>query len=288
MPITIDDDNQAPQDNAKPKPISNHTAAWLGALAKGRWEGGANRPAVEAAQAQGCRVSSMFTPSSASYRKANDLQKRAVLEVDDDNEEPRNGGAKRLRLSVGDSYPTHLTPPHIIRPFHQNNHYHITKTADEEAEDTLGVLEGGLRTSLRQFDQERAILRDIRVAEEQEKSRLEEERARAAELRDQQYRSAFRSNLQTMRRDYDREREVADERLKNIEREQREEAQKQTRETEDKRLEEVASIEAKLKSMWAADELDARGYRKIRPGQLSEAGQRRVREREERLRRRRL
>lgn len=91
-----------------------------------------------------------------------------------------------------------------------------------------------------------------------------------------------------MWQDYDRDREAADERLKGIEREQREKVQKRERGAEEKRLGELNSIEANIKSMWEADDLDATGTRKIRLGQLSEAGQKRARERQERLRRQRM
>lgn len=91
-----------------------------------------------------------------------------------------------------------------------------------------------------------------------------------------------------MWQDHDRDREAADERRKNLEREQREEAQEKEREMEEKRLGELASIETNLKSMWEAHDLDTGRTPEIRPGQLSEAGQRRVREREERLGRRRM
>lgn len=91
-----------------------------------------------------------------------------------------------------------------------------------------------------------------------------------------------------MWQDYDRDRKAADERLKNIEREQREEVQAKEREEEEKRNRELANMEVSLKSMWEAHDLEQRRTPKIRPGQLSEAGQRRVREREERLGRRRM
>lgn len=91
-----------------------------------------------------------------------------------------------------------------------------------------------------------------------------------------------------MWREKDREREAADNRLKNIEQEQREEAQTKEREVEDKRLGELARIENNLKSMWEAHDLIDRRTPTIRPGQLSEAGRRRVREREERMRRHRM
>lgn len=83
-----------------------------------------------------------------------------------------------------------------------------------------------------------------------------------------------------MWQDYDHDRKAADERLKGMEREQREKVHKKEREAEEKRLGELNSIEANIKSMWDADDLDATGIRKIRPGQLSEAGQKRVRERQ--------
>lgn len=91
-----------------------------------------------------------------------------------------------------------------------------------------------------------------------------------------------------MWQDYDRDREAADERLKNVEREQREEAKTKEREAEEKRLGELARMETSLKGMWAAHDLEQGRTPKIRPGQLSEAGQRRVREREERLKKRRI
>ncbi|KAK7742666.1 hypothetical protein SLS63_000231 [Diaporthe eres] len=268
-PIIIDGDEQVAPIRTRPKPISNHTATWLGELARGRWDGRVNRPPVENAQAQGCR-------------------KRTVLDVDDYNEEPRKGGAKRVRLSGGDSYSTHLTS-HIIDPsFHQNHNHNLTKTNDENAEDNLAELEAGLRTRQRQIDQERAIVRDIQVAEEQARLREEEEQARTAELQDQQYRSTVRSSLHIMWQDHDRDRQATDERLKNIEREQREAVQAKEREEEEKRNGELARMEVSLKSMWETHDLEQRRTPKIRPGQLSEAGRRRVREREERMGRHRM
>lgn len=272
----------------RPKPISNHTATWLEELARERREGRVNRPVVENAQAQGRRVSPMFGPANASYRKANNSQKRTVLDVDDYNEEPRKGGAKRVRLSGGDSYPTHLTSRVIDPPFYQNHNHNLTKTNDEKAEDTLAELEAGLRTRQRQIDQERAIVRNIQLAEEQARLREGEEQARTAELQDQQYRSTVRSSLHIMWQNHDRDRQAADERLKNIEREQREAAQAKEREEEEKRNGELARMEVSLKSMGETHDLEQRRTPKIRPGQLSEAGQRRVREREERMGRRRI
>lgn len=88
--------------------------------------------------------------------------------------------------------------------------------------------------------------------------------------------------------DYDREREAADERRRNIERAQQEEARREEREAEEKRVGELGRIEANLKGMWEAYDLEEGRTPKIRPGQLSEAGQRRVRQREDMLRRRRM
>lgn len=219
-------------------------------------------------------------PLNASYRNSNDLQKRANLEVDEDNDGARNGGAKRLRLSGDNGYPTQHTSHIINRPSQQNNRHHLTQPYNEKAEDTLAELEVDLRAKQRRMDEDRVINREIRVREEQARLRDEEERARAAELRQQQNRSAFRSNLHAMWQDYDHDRKAADERLKGMEREQRERVHKKEREAEEKRLGELNSIEANIKNMWDADDLDATGIRKIRPGQLSEAGQRRVRERQ--------
>ncbi|KAL2284080.1 hypothetical protein FJTKL_09285 [Diaporthe vaccinii] len=268
-PIIIGGDEQVAPIRTRPKPISNHTATWLEEMARERREGRVNRPVVANVQAQGRR-------------------KRTVLDVDDYNEEPRKGGAKRVRLSGGDSYPTHLTSHVIDSPFYQNHNHNLTKTNYEKAEDTLAELEAGLRTRQRQIDQERAIVRNIQLAEEQARLREEEEQARTAELQDQQYRSTVRSSLHITWQNHDRDRQAADERLKNIEREQREAAQAKEREEEEKRNGELARMEVSLKSMWETHDLEQRRTPKIRPGQLSEAGQRRVREHEERMGRRRI
>lgn len=91
-----------------------------------------------------------------------------------------------------------------------------------------------------------------------------------------------------MWQDHDRDREAADERRQKSEREQREKVQRKKREMGEKRRAELVVIEAKLKSMWKLHGEEEKRTLKIRPGQLSEAGQRRVREREERLGRRRM
>lgn len=277
LPITINDDDQVAPSNENPKPVSNHTAEWMQALASGRFGSGANRPAVDAAQAQGARVSSMVSPRNASYRKANDLQKRALRDVDCDNDEPSDGGAKRLRLSGGDSYATRTTPQTINAPSLRTTPYNLTKTAEEKHDATTAAPKFGLRTSQCQINPDNVIARDIQVSQEQTRLRG---RARAAELLEQQNQPDY---LRTMWQDHDRHREVAEGRLMNQQRERREEAQKQAQETEEKRLGVIAGIEASIRSMWDADLLDARGDPKIRPGQLSAAGQQRVREREERL-----
>lgn len=69
LPITIEDDNQPAPNNKQPNNMDNHTAAWMEALAGGRWAGRANKPAgtvqaPRAAPAQGPRVSSILTPST--------------------------------------------------------------------------------------------------------------------------------------------------------------------------------------------------------------------------------
>lgn len=83
----------------------------------------------------------------------------------------------------------------------------------------------------------------------------------------------------------DRDREAAEKRRDTREREEREEAKRKEIEAEQKRQNEISNIEASLKSMWEAHDLERGVPAKIRPGQLSEAGQRRVRERAEKLRR---
>lgn len=257
--------------------------AWGAGEGKTGWR--SQKPCHRGCASPGLSGKLDILPLNTTCRKSNDLQKRAVLEVDEDNEEPRNGGAKRLRLSGDDSYPTQHTSHIINRPSHQNDRRHLIQPYNEKAEDTLAELEADLRAKQRRIDEDRVINREIRVREEQARLRDEEERARAAELREQQNRSIFRSNLHAMWEDYDRDREAAEERLKDMEREQREKIHKKEREAEEKRRGELNNIEASIKSMWDADDLDATGNRKIRPGQLSEAGQRRVRERQERLRR---
>lgn len=95
-PIVIDDDEQKAITETKTKPISIHTATWLEAKARGRWQspttttaesiftkkatcfeeqagerrqGSINRPAVQAGPSQRCRVSTILTPYDVSYSK---------------------------------------------------------------------------------------------------------------------------------------------------------------------------------------------------------------------------
>lgn len=207
-------------------------------------------------------------------------------DVDEDNEQPRNGGAKRMRLSGGDSHATTLpTPPAINQPRHLTNNTHQAKTTEGQDKNTPRLPEFNLPIRQRAIAPKKAIVREVQAAETP--TRLTG-RARAVELRDQQQQSALQSNLHTMWQDHDREREAAEERRKTKQREQLEEAARQRRQTEEKRLGEIAGIEASIRSLWEADERDDRGYQKIRLGQYSAAGQRRAREREEGLRRSRF
>ncbi|KAG6367062.1 hypothetical protein INS49_001244 [Diaporthe citri] len=316
-PIVINDDEQTAPTRTKTKPISNHTATWLEAKARGRWQtpttttaestftneatcleqkagdrwqGSVNRPAVRAETSQRCR-------------------KRAFADVGDDSDET-NGGGKRLRIpemgmAEGEGCPDQHTSQINPRPFHRNNRYqltnpshlithsrltkqsHLTKIDDENPASELAELEAGLRTMQRNMDLERATIRDIQKAEEQARIQKEEKQAREAEIREQNYRFTVQSSLHKMWQDCDREREAVEER-RNIrereEREEREEAKRRERQAEQERFDELSNMEATLKSMWKAHDLERGIPAKIRPGQLSEAGQRRVRERAEKLR----
>lgn len=137
----------------------------------------------------------------------------------------------------------------------------------------------------RDIDLDRAAMRNIQRAEEQARIQEKEKKAREAKMRERSYRSNFQSSLHQMWRDCDRDREVAEERRNNKEREEREEMKRRELQAEQEKLHELSSMESKLENMWEAHDL-ARGMPgKIRPGQLSEAGQRRARERAEKLRR---
>lgn len=182
------------------------------------------------------------------------------------------------------------------RPFHLNNHSRLTnhshlitdsrltKVDYENPAREVAELEAGLRTMQRNMDLERATIRDIQRAEEQARIQKEEKQAREAEIREQNYRSPVQSSLHKMWQDCDREREAAEERRNTREREEREEAKSRERQVEQERFHELSNMEESLKSMWKAHDLERGIPAKIRPGQLSEAGQRRVRERAEKLR----
>lgn len=227
--------------------------------------------------------------------KTNDFQKRAFADVGGDSDET-NGGGKRLRgpeigMAEGDGCPNQHTSHINTRPFNSNNRYRVinhsrlTKLEDENPASELAELEARLRTMQRNMDLERATVRDIQRAEEQARIQKEEKQAREAEIREQSYRSTVQSSLHKMWQNCDREREAAEERRNTREREEREESKRRERQVEQERVNELSNMEANLKSMWKAHDLERGMPAKIRPGQLSEAGQRRVRERAEKLRR---
>lgn len=139
----------------------------------------------------------------------------------------------------------------------------------------------------RNVDLERATIRDIQRAEEQAKIQEEERQAHEARKRDQYYQFSAQSSLHRMWNDCDRDREAAEERRNTREREERKEREEMKRrewKAEQERLLELSNLETNLKSVWEAHDLERGMPAKIRPGQLSEAGQRRVRERAEKLR----
>lgn len=136
----------------------------------------------------------------------------------------------------------------------------------------------------RNTDLERATIRDIQRAEERANIQDEDKRAREAEKRDQDYRFSVRSSLHMMWKDCDRDREAAEERRNTREREEREVMKMREWQAEQERLQELSNMETALKSMWEAHDRDRGTPANMRPGQLSEAGQRRVRERAEKLR----
>ncbi|KAG8169360.1 hypothetical protein KVR01_000105 [Diaporthe batatas] len=265
LPICIDNEEQVAPKKTNTNQSSNHTASWMEALAKGRWEGGANRPTVEGSQAQGSR-------------------KRTNRDVDEDNEEPRNGGAKRLRLSGGDSHAKLVTPTAIHQPLPTPNH--PTKTVKGQAKNNLRAPRIGVRTRPHQIEQENSefFARNNQVAVGQTSPKDDEEQALDANPREQQYQPAPWATLHTMWQDHDRQLEAAKERLRITEQEEREKAERQAREREEERLGEIGTIEASIRSMWEADPLDERGDRKIRLGLSAEAGLRRFRERQEMMR----
>lgn len=195
-----------------------------------------------------------------------------------------------MGTAEGGRRPNQHIPRTNARPFHLNNRYHLskqshlTKVDDENSASELAELEAGLRTMQRNMDLERATIRDIQRAEEQARIQEEERQARDAEIREQAYRFTVQSSLQKMWQDCDREREAAEDRRNTREREEREEAKRRERQAEQERSDELSNMEENLKSMWKMHDLERGMPAKIRPGQLSEAGQRRVRERAEKLR----
>lgn len=289
MPIVIIEDEKPAPTRTTTKAMTKTDTVMIGEQTRNMWQSRVDRPVVHAEQPQRCRVSSISRSSNVSFSKTNQIQKRARQNADDDNEEAVEG-TKRLRLSGEDRVRGEGGLNHhkrnLARPsFHQNDHPHFNNINIDSSETSLAEIEASLRTMQRGIDQRRAIARDIEVAEEQSRLQHEAEQAREAELRDRRFRSTVQSSLYTMWRDCDREREAAEELRQAREREQREQVQMKEREEEQKRQRELSSMEANLKAMWEAHDLEQGRTPKIRPGQLSEAGQRRVRERAEALRR---
>lgn len=290
LPIVIIDDEKPAPTRTTTKTLTKTDTVMIGEQMRDMWQGRVDRPATHAEQPQRCRVSSISTSPNVRYSKANDLQKRARQYLDDDTEET-DEGAKRLRLAGEDRFRgegglNHYKPQLTRQPFHQNNYTHFIKNSVDSSEPSLSDLEASLRTMQRGIDQRCTIARDIEMAEEQSRLQDEAEQAREADLRDRRFRSTVQSSLYTMWRDCDREREVAEELRQAREREQREQVQMKEREEEQMRRRELSNMEINLKGMWEAHDLEQGRTPKIRPGQLSEAGQRRVRERAEALRRR--
>lgn len=290
LPIVINQD-----DKPAPTRTNKNTMARVGTVVIGeQWrdqrQGRVDRPAIQVEQPQRCRVSLISSASHVSYRKINYLQKRTLQNSDEDNEVV-NEGPKRLRLSgeirVRGQGSFNHNMPHLTRqPFRQNNQPRFTNVNTDYSEPSLADLEASLRTMQRGFDERRTVVRNVELAEEQ--SRLEEkaERARKAEMQDHRFRSTAKSSLYTMWQDCDREREVAEELRQAREREEREQVQMKQREEEQSRQQELAKMKNNLEAMWEAHDIGKGMPSRIRPGQLSEAGQRRARERAEALRRR--
>lgn len=105
LPIEINDDEKNTTTITRTRPISTHTATWLEAKARDRWQatttataestftntamgieekGGdnwrdsGNRSTIQAESSQRCRVSSISTTCDVSYRKANSLLETGV------------------------------------------------------------------------------------------------------------------------------------------------------------------------------------------------------------------
>lgn len=284
LPIVINEEEKPAPTRTNTKAMAELDTAVIEERVRDEWQGRVNRPAIHVEQPQRCRVSFIFLSSHLSYSKTNYLQKRALQNHDDDNEEV-NEGPKRLRLSGEIRVREQGSLKHNIpHPFHQNNQPRFTHINTDYSDHSMAGLEASLRTMQRGIDERRTVVRNIELAEEQ--SRLEEkaERAREAELQNHRFRSTLKSSLNTMWQDCDREREDAEKLRQAREREEREQIQMKQREEEQNRQRELSKMENNLKSMWEAHDI-ARGM--PRPGQLSEAGQRRARERAEALRRRR-
>lgn len=179
----------------------------------------------------------------------------------------------------------HLTDhPPLTNQSHTINRSHLTRFDGEGPSSDLAELEASLRKKQWDMDLEGATMRRIQRAEEQARIQEEEKKSREADMRERSYRFQFQSNLNQMWHDCDRDREAAEERRNSKEREEREAMKRRELQAEQEKLRELSSMESKLQDMWEAHDL-ARGLPgKIRPGQLSEAGQRRARERAEKLR----
>lgn len=177
-----------------------------------------------------------------------------------------------------------INQPHLTNQSHPVNRSHLTKFNGEGPVSDLAELEASLRMKQRDVDLERATIKNIQRAEEQARIQEEEKKAHEAEMRERSSRFKFQSSLHQMWHDCDRDREAVEERRKSKEREEREAMKRRELQAEQEKLHELSSMESKLQNMWEAHDL-ARGMPgKIRPGQLSEAGQRRARERAEKLR----
>lgn len=281
MPIVIEEETPTPT-RTNTKAMAELDTVVIEERVRDKWQGRVNRPAIHVEQPQRCRVSFIFLSSHLSSSKTNYLQKRALQNLDDDNEEV-NEGPKRLRLSGEIRVREQGSLKHNIPPYHRYNHPRFSHINTDSSDPSMAGLEASLRTMQRGIDERRTVVNNIELAEEQ--SRLEEkaERAREAELQNHRFRSTLKSNLNIMWQDCDREREHAEKLRQAREREEREQIQMKQREEEQSRQRELSKMENNLKSMWEAHDI-ARGI--PRPGQLSEAGQRRVRERAEAQRRR--